>query len=143
MANPLTLYIPIKQDKTTQDEAQAAHKGFVSNYTPALDNFGKVHYARFVLIPNPDAAGKILAICVITSFDGPMNPYLTDFWNDPILRGVFAGLAKMALVETTVTNYTEFENFINQNNLSEIGELYQAYKYTAVQIKAAGIKHPA
>ncbi|MDE5462202.1 hypothetical protein [Bradyrhizobium sp. CSS354] len=142
MANPLTLYIPIKQDQTTQDAAQAARKHFVSTYTPALDHFGKVHYARFVLIPNHAVPGKILAICVMTSFDGPTNPYLTDFWNDPALREVFAGLAKMALADTSITDYTGFENFINENNLSEIGELYQAYKYTVVQIKA-DVKYPA
>lgn len=142
MANPLTLYILIKQDQTTQDAAQVARKHFVSNYTEPLDRFGKVHYARFVLIPNSGTTGKVLAICVITSFDGPMNPYLTDFWNDPSLREVFAGLAKMAVAETSITNYTEFEKFINENNLSEMGELYQAYKQTVVQIKAQ-VKDPA
>lgn len=114
----------------------------MSNYTEPLNRFGKVHYARFVLIPNSAAPGKTLAICVITSFDGPMNPYLTDFWNDPDLQKVFAGLATMALAETSVTNYTEFQRFINDNNLSGMDELYQAYKHTVLQIKAA-VKDPA
>ena len=134
MANPLTLYIPIKQDTATQAAAQAAHDHFVSSYTEALDHFGKVHYARFVLIPNPGAAG-ILALCVITSFDGAMNPYLTDFWNDDTLRKVFAGLADMALGELSITDYTGFETFINNHNLSKMGELYQAYDHTVLQIK--------
>jgi hypothetical protein len=136
MAFPLTLYIPIKQDPTTQAAAQAAHDNFVSSYTEVLDHFGKVHYARFVLIPNPGGALGILAVCVITSFDGPMNPYLEDFWNDESLKNVFAGLAAMALAEATVANLTEFEKFINNHNLSKMNELYGAYKQTVKQIKA-------
>jgi hypothetical protein len=135
MANPLTLYIPIRQDPTTQAAAQAAHDHFVSTYTEVLDHFGKVHYARFVLIPNPGVTG-ILAVCVITSFDGPMNPYLQDFWNDESLKKVFSGLAGMALVDTPVANFTQFENFINNHNLSKMNELYGAYKLTVKQIKA-------
>jgi hypothetical protein len=135
MANPLTLYIPIKQDKATQDAAQAAHDHFVSSYTEVLNHFGKVHYARFVLIPNPGVPG-ILAVCVITSFDGPMNPYLEDFWNDDSLQKVFTGLAAMALTETPVTNLTQFETFINDHNLSKMNELYGAYDQTVRQIKA-------
>jgi hypothetical protein len=135
MAFPLTLYIPIKQDQTTQAAAQAAHDHFVSSYREVLDHFGKVHFARFVLIPNPGAPGT-LAICVITSFDGDMNAYLEDFWNDESLKNVFAGLAAMALAETPVANYTQFENFINNHNLSKMHELYGAYGQTVTQIKA-------
>jgi hypothetical protein len=135
MAFPLTLYIPIKQDQATQAAAQAAHDHFVPSYKDVLDHFGKVHYARFVLIPNSGATG-ILAVCVITSFDGPMNPYLQDFWNDKSLKEVFAGLAAMALTEATVASFTEFENFINNHNLSKMNELYSAYDQTVRQIKA-------
>jgi hypothetical protein len=134
MANPLTLYVPIKQDRTTQDAAQAAHDHFAKNYKEVLNRFGKVHYARFLLIPNPAGSG-ILAICVITTFDGPMNPYLTDFWNDDMLRQAFSGFAAMALAKLTVANFTEFENFINSHNLSHTGEIYQAYEHTVLQIK--------
>jgi hypothetical protein len=135
MANPLTLYVPIKQDPTTQAAAQAAHDHFVKNYKEVLDHFGKVHYARFLLIPNPAGSG-ILAICVITTFDGPMNPYLADFWDNDALRAAFSGFAAMALAKLSVANLTEFENFINSHNLSHEGEIYQAYDHTAVQIKA-------
>ena len=82
MANPLTLYIPIKQDPDIQKAAQAAHDHFVALHSGELDLFQDVHYARLVLIPNPGGSG-ILAICVITTFDGGMNPYLKFFWDDP------------------------------------------------------------
>ena len=71
MANPLTLYIPIKQDPITQAEAQAAYDGFVHGVKQGLDDAAIVHYARLALIPNPKPPG-ILAVCVITSFDGTM-----------------------------------------------------------------------
>jgi len=135
MANPLTLYVPIKQDPTTQAAAQAAHDHFAKNYKQILDHFGKVHFARWLLIPNPVGSG-ILAICLITTYDGAMNPYLSDFWNDPALQQTFAGIAAMAVANVSVTNFTEFENFINSNNLSQEGDIYQAYDHTVLQIRA-------
>ena len=138
MANPLTLYIPIKQDQATQQAAQAAHDHFATLHKADLDRFQDVHYARFLLIPNPSGAGS-LAVCLITTFDGPMNPYLKFFWDDPKLRPLFAGIAEMAINPPVppVTDLTGFENFINQNNLSTPSELYQAYDQTVRQIKAA------
>jgi hypothetical protein len=138
MANPLTLYIPIKQDPDIQKAAQAAHDHFVALHSGELDLFQDVHYARLVLIPNPGGSG-ILAICVITTFDGGMNPYLKFFWDDPALQKLFAGIAAMALnpPDPAVTDLTTFENFITSNNLSSRpNDLYQAYGYTVRQIKA-------
>jgi hypothetical protein len=138
MANPLTLYIPIKQDPEIQKLAQAAHDHFVELHTGELDLFVDVHYARLVLIPNPGGSG-ILAICMITTFDGGMNPYLKFFWNNQALQKLFAGLAAMALVpaDPAVTDFTTFETFINNNNLSNRpDDLYQAYGHTVRQIKA-------
>ena len=139
MANPLTLYIPIKQNPEIQRLAQAAHDHFVKLHTGELDRFEDVHYARLVLIPNPGGSG-ILAVCVITTFNGGMNPYLKFFWNNQSLQKLFAGLAAMALVppDPAVTDFTTFENFINSNNLSNRvdDDLYQAYGHTVRQIKA-------
>jgi hypothetical protein len=138
MANPLTLYIPIKQDPEIQKAAQDAHDHFVELHTGELDRFEDVHYARLVLIPNPGGSG-ILALCVITTFDGGMNPYLKFFWNDPALQKLFAGIAAMALDPPVppITDFNGFENFINNNNLSSRpNDLYQAYGQTVRQIKA-------
>ncbi|OKO74000.1 hypothetical protein AC629_35710 [Bradyrhizobium sp. NAS80.1] len=139
MANPLTLYIPIKQDPAIQKAAQEAHDHFVTLHKEQLDRFVDVHYARFVLIPNPDGKG-IQAICVITTFDGPMLPYLRFFWEDPELRKLFAGITAMALhpPASPLKTLTEFANFIEANNLSGgSDDLYQAYGQTVRQIKAA------
>jgi hypothetical protein len=138
MANPLTLYVPIKQDKITQDAAQAAYDHFVSLHTEQLDRFEDVHYARLVLIPNPGGTG-ILALCVITTFDGGMIPYLKFFWDDKDLRTLFKGIAAMALDPPVppITDLDGFANFIKGNNLSKRSDdLYQSYGQTVRQIKA-------
>lgn len=136
MANPLTLYIPIKQDPITQAEARVAYEKFVAGVQAGLDASHIVHYARLALIPNPGGSG-ILAICLITTFDGPMNPYLKFFWNNGALQKVFSGLASIALNPPSppVTDLTGFENFINNNNLNNPNDLYNAYQQTVRQIE--------
>jgi hypothetical protein len=138
MANPLTLYVPIKQDPDIQKAAQAAHDHFVSLHTEQLDRFQDVHYARLVLIPNPGGVG-ILALCVITTFDHSMNAYLKFFWDDKALQALFQGIAGMALNPPVppISDFDGFVNFINDNNLSNgPNDLYQSYSWTVQQIKA-------
>jgi hypothetical protein len=137
MATPLSLYIPIKQDAATQAAAQEIYQGFAARIKPGLDNAKIVHYARLVLIPNTGAEG-ILAVQVITTFDGPMNPYLKFFWSEPGFRLVFEGVAALALTPPNppVTDLTSFENFINSNNLSQPADLYEIYPQTVLQIQA-------
>ena len=138
MANPLTLYVPIKQDPEFQQAAQAAYEHFVSLHTEQLDRFVDVHYARLVLIPNPGGVGT-LALCVITTFDHGMVPYLRFFWDDKALRALFGGIADMALNPPVppIADFDGFVNFINDNNLSKrSNDLYEAYDLTVRQIKA-------
>jgi hypothetical protein len=135
MATPLSLYVPIKQDPITQLEAKAACDGLVERLKPGLDKAQIVHYARLVLIPNASGGG-IQAVLLITTFDGPMNPYLKFFWDTPGFRDTFQGFAKLALnpPEPLVEDLTTFENFINSNNLSQPADLYQAYPQTVPKI---------
>jgi hypothetical protein len=114
MANPLTLYVPIKQDPITQAEAKLAYANFVSSVQHGLDGSH-------------------------TTFDGPMNPYLKFFWNNGALQKVFSGLAAIALnpPNPPVTDLTGFENFINNNNLNNPSDLYGAYPQTVRQIQGA------
>jgi hypothetical protein len=138
MATPLSLYIPIRQDAETQAAAQESYAGFVAQITPGLDEAQIVHYARLILVPNLDGKG-ILAVLLITTFDGPMNPYLKFFWSQPGFQAVFAGFAAMALTppDPPVTDLTSFETFIDSNNLSKPADLYQIYPQTVLQILAA------
>lgn len=128
MANPLTLYVPIKQDAATQAAALAAYEGFVSDIRTGLDAAQIVHYARMALIPNLSGTGT-QAILLITTFDKPMDPYLEFFWQNPSTQTAFAGVAALALnpPDPPVTDLTGFENFINANNLNKPTDLYEAY----------------
>jgi hypothetical protein len=138
MANPLTLYVPIKQDAATQAAAKIAAATFVSSVQAGLDSSQIVHYARLALIPNLSGNG-IQAICLITTFDGPMNPYLQFFWNNPGTQKAFAGVAALALnpPKPPVKDLNGFERFINQNNINQPADLYQAYTQTVKQITGA------
>jgi hypothetical protein len=139
MATPLTLYVPIKQDSESQNAAIAINGGFGEGSRSGLDNSKIVHYARVALIPNLSGQG-IQAVVLITTFDGPMNPYLAVFWNgDPFVKAAFAGIAAIALnpPNPPVTDITGFQNFINDNNLNKPGDLYQAYTQTVDKIQQA------
>jgi len=137
MANPLSMYVPIKQDPISQAAAAAAAKVFVSNVKAGLDSSQIVHYAKLVLIPNANGKGA-LAIFLSTEFDGPMNPYLKFFWDNPGTQKAFQGVAALALnpPNPPVSDLTGFENFINSSNLSAPSDLYGAYPKTVKQINA-------
>src|SRR5687768_2687422 len=137
MANPLSMYVPIKQDALSQGAAKAAAQNFVAQVKAGLDASQIVHYAKLVLIPNPDGNG-ILAIFLSTEFDGAMNPYLKFFWDNPGTQKAFQGVAALALnpPNPPVTDLNGFENFINNSNLSAPSDLYGAYTKTVKQINA-------
>lgn len=137
MANPLSMYVPIKQDPITQAAAAAAAKSFVANVKAGLDSSQIVHYAKLVLIPNANGKGT-QAIFLSTEFDGAMNPYLKFFWDNPGTQKAFQGVAALALhpPNPPVTDLNGFENFINSTNLSAPADLYGAYTKTVKQINA-------
>ena len=139
MANPLSLYVPIKQDFISQTAAKAAYETFVSQVKPGLDKVKIVHYARLILIPNANDKSTTQAVLLITTFDGPMNPYLKVFWNTKGFKQTFQGFADLALTQPSppVTDLTSFELFINNNNLSKPRDLYAAYTQSVVQIDNA------
>ncbi|HEY0348700.1 MAG TPA: hypothetical protein VGC60_11165 [Pyrinomonadaceae bacterium] len=142
MANPLTLYVPIKQDPLSQAAATAAAAVFVKNVQAGLDKANIVHYARLALIPNLSGKG-ILAICLITTFDKAMIPYLDFFWKDPGTHKAFAGVAALALNPPNPpvgNNQAAFEKFITSNNLNKPADLYEAYPDTVAKIKGAPAK---
>jgi len=137
MANPLSMYVPIKQDPASQSTAAAIAQSFVPNVKSGLDQSQIVHYAKVVLIPNPNGKGT-LAIFLSTEFDGAMNPYLKFFWDNPDTQKAFQVIAGIALTppDPPVTTLTAFENFINNTNLSAPADLYGAYTKTVKQINA-------
>lgn len=139
MATPLTLYVPIKQDATSQAAAQQMYKTFSTEMHTALDESHILHYVRLALVPNAQGTEGYLALLLITTFDGAMNPYLSYFWNQTSVRAVFEAIIQIALnaPATPVTDLTGFENYINANNLNQPQDLYQAYPQTVQQIQGA------
>lgn len=144
MTNPLTLYVPIKQDDASQKIAQTVHDTFVATVKAGLDSSEIVHYARVSLIPNASGEG-INALMLMTEFDGPMNPYLKFFWDNPGTQFAFSTIANIALTPPNppVKDLTGFENFINNNNLNEAGDMYAAYPQTVKEIEKAFSKEKA
>ncbi len=141
MTNPLTLYVPIKQGEIYWEIAEKAHENFIAGVKEGLDESNIVHYARLSLIPNASGEG-IYAVILSTVFDGPMNPYLKFFWDNPGTQRAFAGIAAIALTPPNppVVDLTGFENFIDANNLNQAGDMYSAYTQTVKEIKKAFAK---
>jgi len=131
------MYVPIKQDKKSQAAAAAAAQNFVKQVKKGLDEAAIVHYAKLVLIPNPNGKGT-LAIFLHTEFDGAMKPYLKVFWDDPRTQTAFQVVAALALdpPNPPVTDLNGFVNFITKTNLSAPSDLYSAYTKTVKQINA-------
>ena len=130
MPNPLTLYLPIKQDA----ESQAVAKMSIANFgsvAAGLDATKIVHSGRLIAIPNPPGTEGIQALMLITVFDGGMNPYLQTFWG-PQLQSAFKGLMQISLTPAQTVDFEGFEKWINANNLP--AELYAAYPWTVKQI---------
>ena len=138
MATPLTLYIAIRQDPTAQATGKKIYESFAQDVKRELDNSQIVHYARVALVPNT-AGGGYAGFLLITSFDGPMNPYLKFFWDSGGIQELVTVIAGIAVnpPDPPITDLTSFENFINNNNINSPEDLYQAYPQTVRQIIAA------
>jgi len=137
---PLTLYVPIRQDAASQQAAQEIYKSFATSVHEGLNASQIVHYAHFALVPNADGEDGSQALLLITAFDGPMNPYLSTFWNnDPAIKGAFQAIIDIALTPppAPVTDLNGFANFVNAHNLNQPADLYSAYPQTVKQILAA------
>ncbi|MFY0629599.1 MAG: hypothetical protein JXR05_04405 [Flavobacteriaceae bacterium] len=141
MASPLTMYVPIKQDESTQALAKLAVENFTKGVQSGLDETKIVHYATLVLIPNTSGEGA-LGILLTTRFDKAMIPYLETFWGSAEITEAITGLASIALNPPTlpIDTFDKFANFINDTNLTPAPEdlvwknFYQAYTKTVEQI---------
>jgi hypothetical protein len=151
MANPLTLYVPIKQDDGTQFAAQQISDNFPKVVGPGLDAVGIVHFARMALILNPAAdpatgKKKINAILLLTEYDGNMTEYLSAFWHAPGggVKTAFITLATLMLdgpKDPQNFELEDFENFITGNNLNKDSDNYSAYPDTVADILEVAAKN--
>lgn len=131
MSNPLTLYLPIKQDPISQQVAKLAVANF-GQVASGLDATKIVHDGRLIAIPNPPGTDGLQALLLITVFDGAMNPYLQTFWG-PQLQSAFKNLMQISLTPAVSDDFAGFEKWINDNNLPV--DLYTAYPWTVKQIQ--------
>ena len=135
-ANPLTLWVPVKQD--------AIHQFIVKELLKRLEQGGLItdpahflHFARFVGIPNVNGHG-IMGLLLVTEFDGTMPNYLKYFFDKPAIRAAFASLYIIAeTAPMSPENLTNFEKYINANNLTQPEDLSYAYTATVAEIVSA------
>ncbi len=159
MANPLTLYVPIRQDAQAQYAAYFIYTNFPGPDATAASFLDLVHYARVALIPGgtntkadmtnplaPVVTPAISAVLLMTEFDGDMNTYLNKFFeNGSAIKTAFAGLAAIALnppagfdpTKPDSLTYPIFYKFITSNNLSKPEDNFSAYPWTIDNIKSA------
>lgn len=146
MANPLTLFVPIKQDDKTQQDARSAAALFPLLVGGGLKKAKNVHYARLVLLhQNPfDTTTPVHALILITEFDKDMETYLDIFWTTSEgITDAFMGLYKMMIDELKDPKdpkpedfeFPDFVKFITSKNLTnDITKNWSAYPQLVTDI---------
>jgi hypothetical protein len=132
--NPLSLYVPLKQDSISQATAIGAQRIISGNYIPK-DRL--LHFSNVALIPNTPDDGKHAGLLLLTCFDGPMNPYLSFFWELATIRVLWELICTIATNAPPVgdrNNLATFTNYINDNDLTSVGDLSASYTATVAQI---------
>ncbi len=150
MASPLTLYVQIKQDATSQTIAESMIKAFATNVATLLNSTDIVHYASLCLVPNPSttpgaASSGYLGLLLLTDFDLAMTPYLQVFYGNAGINSFLSEVASIAYNPVpALDSFTAFENFIVGANLTPTPpstsfetQFYQAYPWTVNQINEA------
>ncbi len=130
--NPLTLWIPVKQDDATQEKVKALLAPLMIGRL-ITNAANLVHYARAVGVPNQ--TGGNLGVLIIAEFDGPIEPFLAHFYKQPEIKQAFDEIYNIALTPPQAPNSAEnFEQYVMANNLAEITSISYAYRATAAEI---------
>jgi hypothetical protein len=132
----LNLFLPLKspgQMRALLETIAAVKKDAID---PALERLHYVHFARFV--PAPDSS----ALWVITTFDGPLEPYIMDFVE--ALGDVFTQALQFILgaPPLPVKQYArEFVEFVVAHNITAGGDVWSAYRdMTVIDIQRQGAR---
>lgn len=139
--NPLTLYIPLKQDGAAQLVAEAGQLALSGNVIPSNT---LIHFALVALVPNNPPTQHPAGFLLLTCFDGAMDPYLTFFWSQDAIRALWIALAQAATNGPPIWdrfNYNTFQTYINDNDLLQVGDLSAAYT-APLQVIAAKFPPP-
>jgi hypothetical protein len=130
----LNLYLPLKSPAQMPALARAIAALKQERIFPALAGLENVHFARFV--PAPDAS----ALWVITTYDGPLEPYIMDFVG--VVGDVFTELLQYiyGAPPLPVHKYPrEFVAFVVSHNVTQGGDVWSAYSdMTVLDIQRQG-----
>jgi hypothetical protein len=132
----LNLHLPLKNPLQMPALGAAIEAVKERHVFPALESLHYVHFARFV--PAPDGS----ALWVITTYDGPLAPYLMDFVE--ALGDVFTQLFQFidGAPPLPVKQYPrEFVDFVSAHNVSSGGDVWSAYPdMTVIDIQRQGAR---
>jgi hypothetical protein len=131
----LNLYLPLKSPAQMPALARAIDALKNERIFPALSSLDNVHFARFV--PAPDAS----ALWVITTYDGPLEPYIMDFIG--VVGDVFTELLQYIYGAPPLPVHKfprEFVDFVVSHNVREGGDVWSAYRdMTVLDIRRQGV----
>lgn len=132
----LNLYLPLKSPGQMPALGQAIAALKQDRIFPALAALDYVHFARFV--PEPDGS----ALWVITTYDGPLKPYIMDFVG--VVGDVFTKLLQFiyGAPPLPVEKYPrEFVRFVVDHNVTGGGDVWSAYPdATVIDIERRGAR---
>ena len=130
----LNLYLPLKSPAQMPALAGAIGRSKQTRIFPALASLDNVHFARFV--PAPDAS----ALWVITTYDGPLEPYIMDFVG--VVGDVFTELLQFIYGAPPLPVHVyprEFVAFVASHNVLAGGDVWSAYPdMTVLDIQRRG-----
>jgi hypothetical protein len=145
MTYPFTFHLQVKPGIYSQNEV-SKYRNFFSDETVnnSLQNYGKVHFGRTVLIPNervvPGSHGTF-AFQVIMVYDDELEDLIRLFWDTPAFRNMFTKISIVAKKSyDTPQTFEQFRAFILENNINHSArELHKGYKLSVKSIwKAFG-----
>lgn len=143
MAYPITLHLQVKDDVTSQAQAESL-RYFLANsqVRQALDDSGIVQFMRVLLVPLSRVTQGIegvFAVQVIIVYDGELDTLLDYFWNSAPIQPLFRTISDVAKRPAADPwNMQNFKQFVKDNNLNpKARELRKAYNLTVQQIKEA------
>jgi hypothetical protein len=132
----LNLYLPLKSPALMPALGRAIAALKQQRIFPALQSLNNVHFARFV--PEPDGS----ALWVITTYDGPLEPYIMDFVG--VVGDVFTELLQFIYGAPPLPvkdHPREFVAFVSSHNVTAGGDVWSAYPdATVIDIQRAGAR---
>lgn len=143
VSHPFTFHIQVLNTFVAQIEVEEFRNFFSDQQVrAALDTFGKIHFARTVLIPmnrTTATAEGTFAFQVMMVYDGEWEELARFFWDCQPLRNLFQRASGIAINPgDNVAAFNGFEEFIRLNNITRTSrELHKGYTLSVKEIRQA------